>query len=219
MARRKSGSSKKRRRGFLIRGGRLQYPDVILLLLLVSLVSVQLTKWVLDAGGAQSPGNPQIERTSADSSDRTRFIKALVPVAQQEEREHHVLASITLAQAALESDWGRSELSSKYNNLFGMKSSAQNSVQLTTSEYVNGQWITVKARFAVYGSWDESVRAHTQLFLNGTQWDRNHYQAVLQSTDYHQAARALQDKGYATDPGYAQKLVSLIEEYKLDLYD
>ncbi len=216
MARKKTYPKKKR--GFLIVNGELQYPDIILILMVVSLISVQLTKWVLDAGNVQNT-EPQTEQNAESISDKSSFIRALVPVAQEQQRKHHVFSSITLAQAALESDWGRSKLSSKYNNLFGVKSSQSNSVLLTTQEYVNGQWITVKARFATYDSWDDSVRAHTQLFLNGTKWDKEHYRPVLEASDYRQAAQALQDRGYATDPGYAQKLISLIEEYDLNQYD
>lgn len=216
MARKKNYPKKKR--GFLIVNGRLRYPDIILVLLVVALISVQLTKWVLDVGNVQNT-EPQTEQEAKNNFDKSSFIKVLVPVAQEQQRRHHVFSSITLAQAALESDWGRSELSSKYNNLFGIKSNQASSVLLTTQEYVNGQWITVKARFATYDSWDDSVRAHTQLFLNGTQWDKEHYRSVLEASDYKQAAQALQDKGYATDPGYAQKLISLIEEYDLNQYD
>ena len=177
MARKKNYPKKKR--GFLIVNGKLRYPDIILVLLVVALISVQLTKWVLDVGNVQNT-EPQTEQDAKNNSDKSSFIKVLVPVAQEQQRQHHVFSSITLAQAALESDWGRSELSSKYNNLFGIKSNQANSVLLTTQEYVNGQWITVKARFATYDSWADSVRAHTQLFLNGTQWDKEHYRSVLE---------------------------------------
>lgn len=58
---------------------------------------------------------------SNDEQAKQNFIKQLAPIAQAEQRQYGVLASITLAQAALESDWGKSELSAKYNNLFGIK--------------------------------------------------------------------------------------------------
>lgn len=161
----------------------------------------------------------QNEQVVSAQSDQTKeqFIASLVPVAKEEQQRYGVLASITLAQAALESDWGKSELSAKYNNLFGIKST--NGSLMTTKEYVDGQWITIKDTFAVYSSWDESVRAHTQLFVSGTDWNKAHYQTVLTATDYTQAAQALQDQGYATDPNYAQKLIALIKEYNLNQYD
>lgn len=191
-----------------------RWPDLILAVLLITLVSVQTIKWI----DHHVQETPKVEQTSQTKS-RQAFIKQLVPSAQKQQRQYHVFASITLAQASLESDWGTSELSQKYHNLFGIKSSDPNSPLLTTKEYVNGQWITVKARFAAYNNYDESISAHTQLFVNGTGWDSGHYQAVINAENYQEAARALQSKGYATDPDYAQKLIDLIKEYHLDQYD
>ena len=209
----------RKRRHFLINNGKLQYSDIILLLILVSLVSVQLTKWVLTAGANQStnPQTSQVEKINTKT--RAGFIQKLVPIAQNEQREHKILPSITLAQAALESNWGQSTLASKYHNLFGVKSYGKNSVLLETKEYVNGQWITVKANFATYSSWESSVKAHTNLFVYGTSWNKDKYRAVLNAGNYKEAAKALQEAGYATDPTYAQKLISLIEQYHLDQYD
>ena len=63
------------------------------------------------------------------------------------------------------------------------------------------------------------VHLHTALFVDGTSWDSSHYQAVLSADNYVEAAQALQQRGYATDPNYAQKLISLIKTYNLDKYD
>ena len=52
---------------------------------------------------------------------------------------------------------------------------------MTTQEYVDGQWTTIRDTFAVYGSWEDSVKAHTQLFVNGTDWNTDHYGPVLQA--------------------------------------
>ena len=100
MARKKNYPKKKR--GFLIVNGKLRYPDIILVLLVVALISVQLTKWVLDVGNVQNT-EPQTEQDVKNNSDKSSFIKVLVPVAQEQQRRHHVFSSITLAQAALES--------------------------------------------------------------------------------------------------------------------
>ncbi len=154
---------------------------------------------------------------SNDEQAKQNFIKQLAPIAQAEQRQYGVLASITLAQAALESDWGKSELSAKYNNLFGIKN--PNGSLMTTQEYVDGQWTTIRDTFAVYGSWEDSVKAHTQLFVNGTDWNTDHYGPVLQAKNYEQAAWALQNQGYATDPNYAEKLIALIKQYNLNQYD
>lgn len=148
------------------------------------------------------------------------FVASVAPAAQQMQAAYGVHASISIAQAILESDWGESELSAVYNNLYGMKGDDPgNTVLLATSEYYNGQWVTIQANFRVYGSWAESVQDHALLFVNGTTWDPNQYAPVLQATTYQEAAQALQDCGYATDPDYAAKLIAVIEQNALYEYD
>lgn len=152
---------------------------------------------------------------------RQAFIDELVPVAKEMHATYGVLPSIIIGQAILESDWGTSELSATYHNLFGMKSFDPNeeSVNLATKEYKEGKWIDIQAPFKVYRSWDDSVRDHTQLFLKGVDWDPYLYQGVLLADNYETAATSLQVAGYATDPGYAKKLIALIEEQELYQYD
>lgn len=148
------------------------------------------------------------------------FIKQVAPEAEKMDQKYNVPASITLAQAILESDWGSSTLSAKYYNLFGVKSSdTTNSKVLTTKEYVNGKWIVTSGRFRVYTSWDQSIDAHTLLMVNGTTDDPQKYTGVTQTSSYTQAAQALQTAGYATDPDYASKLIRVIETYHLNKYD
>jgi mannosyl-glycoprotein endo-beta-N-acetylglucosaminidase len=60
---------------------------------------------------------------------------------------------------------------------------------------------------------------HTQLFVNGTDWNAKQYADVLAATDYKTAAKALQSSGYATDPDYADKIINVIETYNLEQYD
>lgn len=155
-----------------------------------------------------------------DNNQGTGFIATIAPAAQQMQAAYGVHASISIAQAILESDWGESELSAVYNNLYGMKGEDPgNTVLLTTNEYYNGQWVTIQANFRVYGNWAESVQDHALLFVNGTTWDPNQYAPVLQATTYQEAAQALQDCGYATDPDYAAKLIAVIEQNALYEYD
>ncbi|MFT8400576.1 MAG: glycoside hydrolase family 73 protein [Lentilactobacillus diolivorans] len=153
--------------------------------------------------------------------EHRKFIRTLAPQAQRLQGEYNILPSITLAQAILESDWGDSQLASKYYNLFGVKarSGSNNSVYLDTQEFVNGRYITVKARFQVYNSWDDSLTDHARLLAQGTQWNPQQYHDVLAAQNYLKAADALQKDGYATDPAYTEKLVSIIRNYKLYQYD
>ena len=155
--------------------------------------------------------------TTADYRTSTKC--QVAPEAQAMQKKYNVPASITIAQAILESDWGSSKLAAKYHNLFGIKGTGENSQVLTTKEYVNGKWITTKGRFKVYSSWSESIKDHTKLMINGTDYNSQNYQAVTQASDYKEAAKALQEAHYATDPDYAQKLISAIQTYKLYNYD
>lgn len=148
------------------------------------------------------------------------FIKKVGPIAQAVDKSYDLLPSITIAQACLESNYGQSDLSQKYNNLFGVKGTNPNtSAVMTTKEYVKGKWITVKARFQIYDSYEASIRAHARLFQNGTTWNHDQYKHVLASKDYKTQAKALVTDGYATDPDYADKLINLIEQFDLEKYD
>lgn len=159
----------------------------------------------------------QQERVQQQRQD---FIKRLAPVAQQLQHTYHVLPSITLAQAILESDWGTSQLATHYHNLFGVKGDDPATTQvLKTKEYRDGHWVEIRARFQVYQNDTAALEAHAKLLAQGTSWNPNQYQHVLAATDYKTAANALQQADYATDPTYAQKLINVIKAYKLYQYD
>ena len=120
----------------------------------------------------------------------------------------------------MESDWGTSELATENKNLYGLKgSSPENTVMMETKEFENGEWIQIKAPFRKYETWQESMDDHALLFVNGTNWNADQYTTVLTAENYQEAAQALQDNGYATDPTYAEKLTRLIEQYQLHQYD
>jgi hypothetical protein len=133
-----------------------------------------------------------------------------------------VLPSITAAQAILESGWGKSSLSlSPNHNLFGIKASSDwtgDTVLIATQEYIDGKFITVEASFRKYNSWTDSLVDHASFFTNSA-WRINNYKAFIGELDYKQAAKNLQAAGYATDPEYANKLINIIESYKLYEWD
>ena len=167
-------------------------------------------------------GTLQFQETRKDPTEIThqQFIQNLVPSSQKAYQLYQVLPSISLAQAILESDWGESGLSQNYYNLYGVKAGvAEPSVQLETSEYIDGKWITIMAPFRVYNSWAESVEAHAKLLTYGVDWNPKLYEPVLKAKNYKEAAQALQKAGYATDPTYAQKIIHVIETYHLAQYD
>lgn len=149
-----------------------------------------------------------------------QFIKQVAPAAQREQKKYHISASITIAQAGTESNWGRSKLAYKYNNLFGIKTNSKHDrVRMYTTENINGKNKQVKQYFQVYDSWDDSIKSHTYLIVRGTADDHDRFRGVQKAKNYRQAAYELQKNGYATDPNYADKLIYAIQKFHLDKYD
>ena len=149
-----------------------------------------------------------------------QFIKQVAPAAQQEQRKYHIPASITIAQAGTESNWGRSKLAYKYNNLFGIKANSKhNRVRMYTTENINGKNKEVKQYFQVYDSWSDSIKSHTYLIVRGTADNHQRFRGVQKAKNYQQAAYELQKNGYATDPNYASKLIYAIQKFHLNKYD
>jgi flagellum-specific peptidoglycan hydrolase FlgJ len=157
------------------------------------------------------------DRHAPSDNARGLYQEARAGCATAGSRSITCLASITLSQAILESDWGKSTNATENNNLFGVKSASGR--LMTTQEYYDGAYHTVKRRFAVYDSWHASLVDHAKKLAYGTTWDSQHYAAVIKATDYQTAAQALQTAGYATDPSYAQKLINIIQKYDLQRYD
>lgn len=195
-------------------------PNRIPIFLSIIIILIGSVVFVFSLGSLTKPTNT-LSLQQQEVSTNQEFINQLVPVAKELHESYGILPSIILGQAILESDWGKSELSAKYNNLFGIKSFNPNdeSVKLSTKEYKNGKWIDIKANFKVYRSWDDCMRDHTMLFVNGVDWDPYLYQGVLLASDYKTAAIALQTSGYATDPDYASKVIEVIEANELYKYD
>lgn len=158
---------------------------------------------------------PQDEFTIPSSgSVEENFIQMVAPHAKQAQQTYGTRPSLLIAQAALESDWGRSGLSTESNNYFGIKGSSSDKAY-ATSEFNNEEWIQIQASFRQYDSIAESIDDYGNLLQNGTSWDANFYRKAIEASDYKEAARAIHEAGYATDPNYANKLIRIIEQYQL----
>lgn len=126
----------------------------------------------------------------------------------------NLLPSVSIAQAILESGWGKSKLAIEGKNLFGIKGAYEGKwITLNTREYINNKWITVQANFRKYPSFYESILDHDNLISN------TRYKKVKVSDDYKEQCIQLQNCGYATDPNYANLLIQLIKENNLTKYD
>lgn len=159
--------------------------------------------------GAET-GNSRVAQNSLTSSQQA-FIDEILPAAEDGYRDGKLLTSVTLAQAILESNWGKSGLSKNSNNLFGIKGQYEGkSISMGTMEASGA----TTADFRVYPSWKESIEDHTNLITQNAR-----YQGAVGETDYRKALQAIKDGGYATAPDYVSKLVAIIERYNLDQYD
>ncbi|MEQ4538692.1 MAG: flagellar assembly peptidoglycan hydrolase FlgJ [Billgrantia sp.] len=173
---------------------------------------------------AQAPVSPAssspVERTSARSGSPgdqgqehvQRFMERLSAPAQAASRKTGVPAELILAQAALETGWGRHEIATASGgnsyNLFGIKAGSSwkgRTTDIVTHEYINGQRTRVVDTFRVYNSFEEAFTDYARLIGNNPR-----YAAVTTAGSAEQAARALQAGGYATDPAYADKLIAVM---------
>ena len=141
-----------------------------------------------------------------------RFMDKLSAPAQAASRKTGVPAELILAQAALETGWGRHEIATgdgaNSYNLFGIKAGSSwngRTTDVTTHEYINGQRTRVVDTFRVYGSFEEAFTDYARLIGNNPR-----YAAVTTAGSAEQAAKALQAGGYATDPAYADKLIAVM---------
>lgn len=145
------------------------------------------------------------------------FIERIAPLAVKYMRQEKILASLTIAQAILESDSGKSELAVNANNLFGLKVNSTWKGEVyykKTKDFKDGQWIEVTAVFCKFSSWEACVEYRSSVFLKKPQ-----YKPLWGVMNYKDACRIIWECGYATDPNYPKKLIDLIEKYKLYEYD
>ena len=145
------------------------------------------------------------------------FIALIGPAAQVCAKKSGVPASVTVAQAALESGWGESGLARKGRNLFGVKADASwkgDILTMQTKEFLNGSWVVVTARWRKYSNWQRALDDHAAFLKNNKR-----YAECFQCQSGVDFAQAVAKAGYATDPRYAYKLISIIEKHNLAQLD
>lgn len=156
-----------------------------------------------------------------EDSHQVEFIETIAPAAVLIAEKYGIYPSVMIAQAALESRWGQSDLAQDYNNLMGTKGSWQGeSVSFRTREDVNGQSVYIDAGFSVYDSWASSLYRYGQLMGNGLESNAEFYIGTwrVNTASYHDATAWLQGR-YASDTAYSTKLNQTIESFNLDQYD
>ena len=137
------------------------------------------------------------------------FFNQLAPIVVNEyirrKGQKRLFPSTVLAMGALETGYNLNATS-----LFGIKGEG---VVLDTTEYINGEYVNIKDSFKCYPGLAESVQGLFDLM----QWE--HYDRATSATDYEEECRMVQACGYATDPNYADKLISIVNSYQLTMFN
>lgn len=171
-------------------------------------------KGAAGTGAVSSPGLPinAAAQWQAAPEHTRSFVERMLPYAQKAEQQTGIPARFMLAQAALETGWGRSEPRHADGrssfNVFGIKADRSwqgASVQASTQEYVNGDLQQQSERFRSYASYAESFNDYARLLSQNPR-----YAQAAKSRDPVNFATALQQAGYATDPQYASKLQQIM---------
>lgn len=137
------------------------------------------------------------------------FFNQLAPIVVNEyirrKGQKRLFPSTVLAMAALESGYNLNA-----TTLFGIKGDG---VVLDTTEYIDGECVNIKDSFKCYPSLTASVQGLYELM----QWE--HYDRATSCINYNEECRMIQACGYATDPEYANKLISIINAYQLTMFN
>jgi len=148
---------------------------------------------------------------SKKETSRTEFINRFKKTAINEHKRYGIPASITLAQGILESRSGNSKLAKTANNYFGIKCFDRICRKGHCVHHPDKD--NFKSFFKKYDSAWSSFRAHRKFLL------KKRYEPLFDCKDYKCWAKGLEDKGYATDTLYAEKLITVIESEGLHKYD
>lgn len=151
------------------------------------------------------------------------FIDLISEQAMKIAADHGIYASVMIAQAVLESNYGKSALSqSPSNNLFGVKGSykGKGKSYQTKEDSGSGTLFQIKSKFRMYSSYNESLNDYADLIRNGLSYNASYYAGAWKenTNSYVDAANYLEGR-YATDTKYAKKLIHLIKSYDLTRFD
>jgi len=175
---------------------------------------IEPTSFLAPARGARGPDTGSSISASSIVKSREDFLTQLWPCAEEAGRELGVDPRHLLAQAALETGWGKSlPCDAKGNpsfNLFGIKAGDSwngNSVSVRTLEFEGGIPVPRQAKFRAYDSVEESFRDYVALLRDNPRYA----DALNTGSDVSAFAAGLQRGGYATDPAYAQKIAAITQ--------
>lgn len=153
------------------------------------------------------------------NTPQEQFISSIAQAAVDSADQTGVPASVTIAQAILESYWGSSRLATDAKNYFGIKAQPQGgtagSIALNVWEVLGGRNVVENQAFRAYNTVADSFVDHGLFFVQNARYAG----AMAVKDDPRQFAIAINREGYATDPSYATKLIGLMDRYNLYRYD
>jgi len=162
---------------------------------------------------------PRRSMPSLGHTPQERFIASIGEAAVASQDQTGIPASVTIAQAILESFWGSSRLAREANNYFGIKAQTRvgsaGAVWFDVWEVIGGRNVMRSEPFRAYNSIAESFVDHGRFFLENGRYAG----AMTARDDAKQFAREVNRAGYATDPTYAGKLIALMDRYNLYRFD
>mgnify|MGYP002626178782 CR=1 FL=1 len=188
-----------------------------------------VTKAALEKAYKGKPGTQASVLKDLSEADAIKNVGALFTADQ---KKTGILASLSLAQFILESGYGKSELAQEANNVFGMKCSLSGNTwsgstwdgtskytKKTQEQNADGTMVTITADFRKYPCIEDSIADHSAYLLGAKNGSKFRYDGLKGCTDYKKAAQIVKDGGYATSLTYVEKLISIIEKWKLTDYD
>jgi len=162
----------------------------------------------------ETAGKATLSRSVYSQAHVEQFVSNLLPEAQRASQESGVPAQLIMAQAALESGWGRREIRADDGrasfNIFGIKAGkgwTGRVAETTTTEFVNGVAQKTRAAFRAYDSYEAAFSDYAKLINNNPRYDN-----VRAAKTADEAAHGLQQSGYATDPQYSSKLIRIMKQ-------
>lgn len=144
------------------------------------------------------------------------FLTQIALPSYEQEVKTGLPMEVMMAQAILETGWGKSDLAKEHNNYFGIKEYRKNQkgVKYATTEYVKGRKKRVKAKFRVYDTPQDCFNDRYEWFKSNYRYEDLDFKDL----DYVDFSIELQERGYATDPNYSIHLIKIIKKYQLDKY-
>ncbi|MBH2035098.1 MAG: flagellar assembly peptidoglycan hydrolase FlgJ [Pseudomonadales bacterium] len=167
-----------------------------------------------DAITGRRLAQPPLAPGKAAFSSPEEFVATMLPMAQSAAEKIGVDARYLVAQAALETGWGKSIIrqqdGSSSHNLFGIKAAdwQGDSARVLTTEYVDGKQVKESASFRAYGSFEQSFNDYVNFLQNNERYD----DALDSAANPKRFVSELQRAGYATDPQYANKIAQIARQ-------